>query len=146
MAKDIESWKSVLTQMEGTNRTGLSMPERELLNYVEREWKVAMRLVERANREMEAKRWFDAISAFFQLLQRANAAYSYLFQPSLLSTVNNDSVKETVNRVLGVLTDTVIGFVQELKASSKEIGLESVTLSTSAFPPTLNVSVVVKNA
>ncbi|BBD73768.1 hypothetical protein HS1genome_2157 [Sulfodiicoccus acidiphilus] len=146
MTVDTEVWSKVLSQLEGINRTGLTMPESELLKYVEREWRTSMQLVERFNKDMGERRWFRAISAFLQLLQRANAAYSYLYQPTTVASLNNERVANIVNDVLGVLTDTVTRCVEEIKSSSKDMGVESVTLATSSFPPTLSVSVVVKNA
>jgi hypothetical protein len=136
--------EELISSLEGTTAVGLSVAEQGIVNFVKLELKKMSLHLTHFNREMTEGRWDNALVAFLTMVQKANLLYSYLMQPSVLSTLVTSRIGETAEETLDTISLTLGEALTRLKGKQKEMGIESISANLNSSPPSFNISIVMK--
>ncbi|BCS91774.1 hypothetical protein L3N51_00819 [Metallosphaera sp. J1] len=136
----------ILSNLEKTSFTGLSVAEQGIVSFTRAQLKKIMELAERFEKGIEAKNWDDAIVNFLSSVQRVNLLYAYLMQPSVLSSLLSGKIWDMVESVLEGMSELMGEFIVTLRKNLKDMNMENISVSMNSSPPSFNISLVMKNA
>lgn len=135
----------LLSNLEATTTLSLSVAEQGIVNFMKLELKKMSLHLTQFDKEMTEGRWDSALVAFLIMVQKANLLYSYLMQPTVLSTLVTSRIGETAEETLDAISFTLGEALTKLKARQKEMGIESISANLNSSPPSFNISLVMKN-
>ncbi|MEM0363586.1 MAG: hypothetical protein QXH75_07285 [Sulfolobaceae archaeon] len=143
--KAIERLSESINKIDSVNENELSINEIDLLRFVKTQINKTKFLFEIFDKSVNEKVWDDVLSSTFQILQRVNAIFSYLTQPTVLSLVSKKSkLSEIVENIIDTLAFSVSEMIIILKQNNKMLGIDSITVNIGSNPPSFSISVVIK--
>ncbi|MEM1629210.1 MAG: hypothetical protein QW214_05730 [Saccharolobus sp.] len=143
--KAIERLSESINKIDSVNENELSINEIDLLRFVKSQINKTKFLFEIFDKSVNEKVWDDVLSSTFQILQRVNAIFSYLTQPTVLSLVSKKSkLSEIVENIIDTLAFSVSEMIIILKQNNKMLGIDSITVNIGSNPPSFSISVVIK--
>ncbi len=138
--------ENLYQEIEGLQQVNLSLAEQGILLFLKEEAKKEENLILEFEKNISEKKWDDSLVSFFQLAQRTNLIFSYLVQPAVISSLSSSKIAKIAQDLVDCLSVTIAEAVISLKNNMKSLGIESITSSLNSNPPTINVSIVLKNA
>ncbi|MEM3291579.1 MAG: hypothetical protein QXY60_02375 [Saccharolobus sp.] len=142
--KAIERLNESINKIDSVNENELSINEIDLLRFVKSQINKTKFLFEFFDKSVNEKVWDDVLSSTFQILQRVNAIFGYLTQPTVLSLVSKSRLSETVENIIDTLAFSVSEMIIILKQNNKMLGIDSITVNIGSNPPSFSISVVIK--
>ncbi|MEM4884409.1 MAG: hypothetical protein QXO77_02710 [Saccharolobus sp.] len=143
--KAIERLNESINKIDSVNENELSINEIDLLRFVKSQINKTKFLFEFFDKSVNEKVWDDVLSSTFQILQRVNAIFGYLTQPTVLSLVSKKSkLSEIVENIIDTLAFSVSEMIIILKQNNKMLGIDSITVNIGSNPPSFSISVVIK--
>jgi hypothetical protein len=133
-------------EIEGLQQINLSLAEQGILSFLKEQAKKEEDLITEFEKDISEKKWDESLVSFFQLSQRTNLIFSYLVQPAVISSLSSSKIAEIAQELVDCLSITIAEAIIALKNNMKNIGIESITASLNANPPSINISMVLKNA
>lgn len=138
------AYEDLIKKLENTNEAGLSFNEAEILRFLKAESKKQLDIFKKFEENIKEQKWSEALSNFLILIERINVALLFLMQPTNYSILVNSKISDLFEEYLSIISLCVSNSLLELRPNLKKIGIESITASVSANPPSINISMVVK--
>ncbi|MEM3280694.1 MAG: hypothetical protein QW440_01875 [Saccharolobus sp.] len=142
--KAIERLNESINKIDSVNENELSINEIDLLRFVKSQINKTKFLFEFFDKNVNEKVWDDVLSSAFQILQRVNAIFGYLAQPTVLSLVSKSRLSEIAENIIDTLAFSVSEMIIILKQNNKMLGIDSITVNIGSNPPSFSISVVIK--
>ncbi|MUM64789.1 hypothetical protein D1867_05920 [Acidianus infernus] len=144
IAKDKIS--SLREELNNLSETNLSIAEQGILQFIKEQIDKEEELVSNFDKSTSENNYDKAVSDFFQLIQRTNLMYAYIMQPSVLSMLSNEKFSKIVQDLLDCISQIISDVVLTFKHNMKQFGLESVNVNITSNPPSISISLAIKNA
>lgn len=144
IAKDKIS--SLREELNNLSETNLSIAEQGILQFIKEQVDKEEELVSNFDKSTSENNYDKAISDFFQLIQRTNLMYAYIMQPSVLSMLSNEKFSKIVQDLLDCISQIISDVVLIFKHNMKQFGLDSVNVNITSNPPSISISLAIKNA
>jgi hypothetical protein len=144
IAKDKIS--SLRRELNNLSETNLSIAEQGILQFIKEQVDKEEELVSNFDKSTSENNYDKAISDFFQLIQRTNLMYAYIMQPSVLSMLSNEKFSKIVQDLLDCISQIISDVVLTFKNNMKQFGLDSVNVNITSNPPSISISLAIKNA
>lgn len=138
-------FEDLIKKVESTSEAGLSFNEAELLKFLKVESKKQLEIFDKLDNSIKSQNWSEAISNFLILVERINVSLLFLMQPTNYSSLVNSRISSLFEEYLNVVSLYISSSLLELRPNLKKIGIESITASISANPPSVNISMVIKS-
>ncbi|MEM0131195.1 MAG: hypothetical protein QXN74_03715 [Saccharolobus sp.] len=142
--KAIERLNESINKIDNVNENELSINEIDLLKFVKSQINKTKFLFQFFDKNVNEKVWDDVLSSAFQILQRVNAIFGYLAQPTVLSLVSKSRLSEIAENIIDTLAFSVSEMIIILKQNNKMLGIDSITVNIGSNPPSFSISVVIK--
>ncbi|MEM0304355.1 MAG: hypothetical protein QW685_04745 [Saccharolobus sp.] len=142
--KAIERLNESINKIDSVNENELSINEIDLLRFVKSQINKTKFLFQFFDKNVNEKVWDDVLSSAFQILQRVNAIFGYLAQPTVLSLVSKSRLSEIAENIIDTLAFSVSEMIIILKQNNKMLGIDSITVNIGSNPPSFSISVVIK--
>jgi hypothetical protein len=134
----------VYEQLNSIRENELSFNEVDTVRFVKSQiQKIKGNLSEIENASHD-KRWEEMLANFFQLLEKINVINIYLMQPTSLSMLMKEKISGIIENLIASISYSVAEATLLIKENAKEIGIESINVSISGTPATINVSLSMK--
>ncbi|ARM75654.1 hypothetical protein [Acidianus manzaensis] len=141
-----EKISSIRKELDTLSESNLSVAEQGILSFLKEQVEKEENLLSEFENNINQKNYNDALTSFFQLIQRTNMMYVYVIQPSILSMLSNERIskiiQDTIDCIAQIISDIVILF----KNNMKDFGLESLNININSNPPSISLSLAIKNA
>jgi len=138
--------ENLYREIEGLQQINLSLAEQGILSFLKEEARKEEELILEFEKDISEKKWNESLVSFFQLSQRTNLIFSFLVQPAVISSFSSSKIAEIAQDLVDCLSAIIAEAVISLKNNMKNLGIESITSSLNSNPPTINISIVIKNA
>ena len=137
---------SLREELNSLSETSLSIAEQGILQFIKEQIDKEEELVNNFDKSTSEQNYDKAISDFFQLIQRTNLMYAYIMQPSVISMLSNEKFSKIVQDLVDCISQIISDVVLTFKHNIKQFGLESVSVNISSNPPSIGISLAIKNA
>ncbi|EZQ02096.1 MULTISPECIES: hypothetical protein [Acidianus] len=141
-----EKLVTVKREIGDLRSNALSVTEQNILDFIENQVNKEDELFNAFEQSVNEKKFNEALILFFQVIQRTNLMYSYIFQPNIISMLANAKIATVVQDLIDCLSEIVADVVATIKANIKEMGLESISVTMLSNPPSINITLGIKNA
>lgn len=138
-------FEDLIKKLDSTNEAGLSFNEAEVLKFLRAESKKQLEIYSKLEDQLNSQNWDEALSNFLILIERINISLLFLMQPTNYSTIINSRIADIYEEYLSVISLLISSSLLKLRPNLKKIGVESINLSVSANPPSINLSMVIKS-
>ncbi|AWR97011.1 hypothetical protein DFR86_05175 [Acidianus sulfidivorans JP7] len=140
-----EKISSIRKELDSLSESNLSVAEQGILSFLKEQIEKEENLLSEFENNINQKNYGDALTSFFQLIQRTNMMYTYVIQPSILAMLSNERIskliQDTIDCIAQIISDIVILF----KNNMKEMGLESLNININSNPPAISLSLAIKS-
>ncbi|WOE50188.1 hypothetical protein RQ359_001696 [Sulfuracidifex metallicus DSM 6482 = JCM 9184] len=134
----------VYEQLNSIKENELSFNEVDTVRFVKSQIQKMKGNLSEIENASQDKRWEDMLANFFQLLEKINIINIYLLQPTSLSMLMKEKISGIIENLIASISYSVAEATLLIKENAKEIGIESINVSVSGTPATINVSLSMK--
>ncbi|MUN29298.1 hypothetical protein [Sulfuracidifex metallicus] len=134
----------VYEQLNSIRENELSFNEVDTVRFVKSQIQKMKGNLSEIENASQDKRWEDMLANFFQLLEKINIINIYLLQPTSLSMLMKEKISGIIENLIASISYSVAEATLLIKENAKEIGIESINVSVSGTPATINVSLSMK--
>ena len=144
MERARNTFEDLIRKLENTSEAGLSFNEAEILKFLKVETKKQLDIFNKLEESIKEQKWGEALSNLLILVERINVSLLFLMQPTNYSILVSSKISSLFEEYLSVISQSISYSLLELRPNLKKIGIESITATVSANPPSINISMVVK--
>ncbi|MCY0849533.1 hypothetical protein [Sulfuracidifex metallicus] len=134
----------VYEQLNSIRENELSFNEVDTVRFVKSQIQKIKGNISEIEKASQDKRWEEMLANFFQLLEKINVINIYLMQPTSLSMLMKEKISGVIENLIASISYSVAEATLLIKENAKEIGIESINVSVSGTPATINVSLSMK--
>ncbi|MBP1358139.1 MAG: hypothetical protein JZD40_06625 [Sulfolobus sp.] len=136
--------QSLSEKLNSIKEAGLSFNEIQLLKMLKIVVKKQEELLNNVKKAINGKRWSEVLGTALQLIQRCNMVMVYVMQPTIIGSINDPSLYESIDTLVETSTSCISELVTLLKHNSKDLGIESITMNLITNPLSVSVSITFK--
>jgi len=137
-------FEDFIKKLENTNEAGLGFNEAEILRFLKAEGKKQLDIFNKLEESIKEQKWSEALSNLLILVERINVSLLFLMQPTNYSVLVSSKISSLFEEYLSIVSLYISYSLLELRPNLKKIGIESITATVSANPPSISISMVVK--
>ncbi|MBP1358206.1 MAG: hypothetical protein JZD40_06960 [Sulfolobus sp.] len=141
---EVNAFQDLIRKLENVSEAGLGFNESEILKFLRAESKKQYEVYIRLKENIKAEKWAEALSNLLILVERINVSLLFLMQPTNYSALLNSKISDLFEEYLSIVSLYVSYSLLELRPNLKKIGIDNITASISANPPSISISMVVK--
>jgi len=134
----------VYEQLNSIRENELSFNEVDTVRFVKSQIQKIKGNLSEIENASQNKRWEEMLANFLQLLEKINVINIYLMQPTSLSMLMKEKISGIIENLIASISYSVAEATLLIKENAKEIGIESINVSISGTPATINVSLSMK--